>query len=504
MCGIASLWNAVDAPMVEKMMEALSHRGPDAEGMYIAPENRGVLGHRRLSIMDPEGGDQPIYNEDGGKVIVANGEIYNFPVLRRRLSSTHRFSTTSDSEAVLHLYEDRGVRVVDELDGMFAFVIADGGDVYAARDAIGIKPLYYGEKDGGLVFSSELKAFPRGCANIKEFLPGSCYHSRQGFSTFYTVPELESREAPAEQYMKELRETLERAVTKRLMSDVPLGAFLSGGLDSSLIAALVRKHQEELHTFSVGVEGSRDLEAARLVARHLGTIHHEYLITEEEVKKRLPEIIYYLESFDQDLVRSAIPCYFTSRLAADYVKVILTGEGADELFGGYTYYKDIGDRKALHRELRRSVTSLHNINLQRVDRMTMAHSIEGRVPFLDLEMIRLGQLIPAEYKLTAGDPPVEKWILRKAFEDLLPPEIVWRTKEQFDEGSGTVDLLNRALDDLVGRRGDMEAYRSRHPEARLRSDEEACYFQLFMEAYEDPETMLASVGRWAHRPSRAA
>jgi len=460
MCGIASLWNAVDAPMVEKMMEALSHRGPDAEGMYIAPENRGVLGHRRLSIMDPEGGDQPIYNEDGGKVIVANGEIYNFPVLRRRLSSTHRFSTTSDSEAVLHLYEDRGVRVVDELDGMFAFVIADGGDVYAARDAIGIKPLYYGEKDGGLVFSSELK--------------------------------------------KELRETLERAVTKRLMSDVPLGAFLSGGLDSSLIAALVRKHQEELHTFSVGVEGSRDLEAARLVARHLGTIHHEYLITEEEVKKRLPEIVYYLESFDQDLVRSAIPCYFTSRLAADYVKVILTGEGADELFGGYTYYKDIGDRKALHRELRRSVTSLHNINLQRVDRMTMAHSIEGRVPFLDLEMIRLGQLIPAEYKLTAGDPPVEKWILRKAFEDLLPPEIVWRTKEQFDEGSGTVDLLNRALDDLVGRRGDMEAYRSRHPEARLRSDEEACYFQLFMEAYEDPETMLASVGRWAHRPSRAA
>jgi asparagine synthase (glutamine-hydrolysing) len=283
------------------------------------------------------------------------------------------------------------------------------------------------------------------------------------------------------------------------MSDVPLGAFLSGGLDSSIIAALARKHMDRLHTFSVGIEGSRDLEAARLVSRHLDTIHHEYILTEQEVREKLPEIIYYLESFDQDLVRSAIPCYFTSRLAADYVKVILTGEGADELFGGYTYYKDIEDADFLHRELRRSITSLHNINLQRVDRMTMAHAIEGRVPFLDLTMIRLGQLIPPDMKI-AGSPPIEKWILRKAFEDLLPADITWRIKEQFDEGSGTIDMLEGVLTGVMGKT-EMQNHRSRFSETQLRSAEECHYHRLFMEAFEHPEFVLANVARWAERPA---
>jgi asparagine synthase (glutamine-hydrolysing) len=279
------------------------------------------------------------------------------------------------------------------------------------------------------------------------------------------------------------------------MSDVPLGAFLSGGLDSSVIAAIAKRHMDELHTFSVGIEGSRDLDAARRVARHLGTRHHEYVITPEEIQARLPEIIYYLESFDQDLVRSAVPCYFTSRLAAEEVKVILTGEGADELFGGYTYYKDIRDGETLHRELRRSVSSLHNVNLQRVDRMTMAHSIEGRVPFLDLAMIQLGQTIPSEYKI-AGSPPVEKWILRKTFEDLLPQDIVWRKKEQFDEGSGTADLLGRCIGQTITR-AEADALRRRHPEVKLRSLEECAYFRLFLDAFESPERLLGNVGRWA-------
>jgi asparagine synthase (glutamine-hydrolysing) len=499
MCGIAGIWGQADVSLVKNMMSLVRHRGPDAEGMFVSQNGPGVLGHRRLSIMDPEGGDQPIYNEAKTMAVIANGEIYNFPHLRAELAKQHKLYTTSDSEAIVHLYEDYGVSMVEHLDGMYAFVVADEHNFYAARDPIGIKPLYLGEKDGAWLFASELKSFPSNCDSVQEFPPGAFFHSARGFSTFYTVPEVLSRQAPVKDYINNIRETLENAVVKRLMSDVPLGAFLSGGLDSSIIAALVRKHVDRLHTFSVGIEGSRDLEAARLVSRHLDTIHHEYILTEQEVREKLPEIIYYLESFDQDLVRSAIPCYFTSRLAADYVKVILTGEGADELFGGYTYYKDIEDADFLHRELRRSITSLHNINLQRVDRMTMAHAIEGRVPFLDLSMIRLGQLIPPDMKI-AGSPPIEKWILRKAFEDLLPAEITWRIKEQFDEGSGTVEMLEGVLTGVMGKT-EMQKHRYRFPETQLRSAEECHYHRLFMEAFEQPELVLANVARWAERPS---
>jgi asparagine synthase (glutamine-hydrolysing) len=498
MCGITGIWGDTDVSLVREMMSLVRHRGPDAEGMFVSQNNAGVLGHRRLSIMDPGGGDQPIYNETKNMAVIANGEIYNFPHLRPELIKQHKFYTTSDSEALVHLYEDHGVSMVEHLDGMYAFVIADEDNFYAARDPIGIKPLYLGKVNGSLIFASELKAFPSNCDMVQEFPPGTFFHSAQGFSTFYTVPELLSRQAPVENYIEEIRETLETAVVKRLMSDVPLGAFLSGGLDSSLIAALARKHMDQLHTFSVGIEGSRDLEAARVVSNHLDTIHHEYILTEQEVREKLPEIIYYLESFDQDLVRSAIPCYFTSRLAADYVKVILTGEGADELFGGYSYYKDIGDSEFLHRELRRSVSSLHNINLQRVDRMTMAHAIEGRVPFLDLTMIRLGQLIPPEMKI-AGSPPIEKWILRKAFEDLLPREIIWRVKEQFDEGSGTVEMIDGILNDIMGKT-EIKNYRRRFPETELRSGEECHYHRILMEVFKSPDFVFTNTGRWSQRP----
>lgn len=499
MCGISGIWGDTHGKEeVKGMMKLMTHRGPDADGMFVCSEGNGVLGHRRLSIMDPEGGNQPIYNEDSTKAVIANGEIYNFPRLRPELIKRHDFRTTNDSEAILHLYEEHGTSVVEHLDGMFAFAIADGDDMMAARDPIGIKPLYYGKKDGAFMFASELKALAPYCDEIEEFAPGTLYHSREGFKTYYEVPDIMPRERPAEEYIKELRETLEASVVKRLMSDVPVGAFLSGGLDSSLICALARKHLPELHTFSVGIEGSRDLEAARIVSRHLDTIHHEYILTERELGEKLPEIIYYLESFDQDLVRSAFPCFFTSMIAAENVKVILTGEGADELFAGYKYYKGISDEMLLHNELRRSVSALHNINLQRVDRMTMAHSIEGRVPFLDLEMIKLGQRIPAKYKLM-GEPPVEKWILRKAFEDLLPTEIIWRDKEQFDEGSGSVDLLSESLKAAITEE-EAASYCRDWPDMGLRSSEECHYHRLFMDAFERPEPVLSNVARWAERP----
>jgi asparagine synthase (glutamine-hydrolysing) len=483
------------------MMERLAHRGPDAEGIYAEPDDSGVLGHRRLSIVDVNGGDQPIRGEHPSRVIVANGEIYNHSRLRRRLADRYAFRTESDTECALHLYDEMGTGMAAQLDGMFALAIADADHLYVARDAIGIKPLYFGKRHGALVFSSELKALADIAESVEEFPPGTWFHSEIGFRRYYSVPDAMPHEAPLDERLRRLRETLERSVVKRLMSDVPVGAFLSGGLDSSLIAAIARRHVDQLHTFSVGVKGSRDLKAARRVARHLGTTHHEYAYDVEEVCRKLPEIVFHLESFDQDLVRSAIPCYFASRLAAEHVKVVLTGEGADELFAGYEYYRKISDPKLLHRELQRSVRSLHNMNLQRVDRLTMAHSIEGRVPFLDVEMIALAQTIPTDMKLRAvpGGRKIEKWILRKACEDLLPADILWRDKEQFDEGSGTVDLID-AVRDYWMTGTDAVPYRKRNRSARLRSAEECLYHKLLSDTYGNAEAILGNVARWTDRP----
>ncbi len=497
MCGIVGLWQDNDETLAKTMMSKLIHRGPDAHGIYHTPMQTSLLGHRRLSIMDPQGGNQPILNQNQRRAIAANGEIYNFPRLRPALAEKYPFKTTSDTEAILHSYQEHQYDVVNRLDGMYAFIISDEEEFLAARDPIGIKPLYYAEKGNKIAFASELKSIMHYSDAIKEFPPGTYFHTQQGFKTFYTVPDLPIENHSVDHWLNEIRETLEESVVKRLMSDVPLGAFLSGGLDSSLIAAIARRHVDELHTFSVGFEGSPDLEAARMVSRHLDTIHHEYILTIDEILEKLQDIIYYLESFDQDLVRSAIPCYFTSRMASDYVKVILTGEGADELFAGYTYYKDIGCEKSLHKELRRSVMSLHNVNLQRVDRLTMAHSIEGRVPFLDTRMIEFALRIPSEYCLY-GDPPVEKWILRRAFEDWLPKEIIWRKKAQFDEGSGTADRLEKTLAELMPK-AKAQIHMNQWTDSQLRSAEECYYHQLLVDAYENPIPILANVGRWNQR-----
>lgn len=503
MCGIAGLWNGTERSPVRTMMDRLRHRGPDASGVFEHPGGHGGLGHTRLSIMDPEGGDQPLFDEDRTRAMVSNGEIYNFRNLRKQLEDRHTFATRSDAEAVVHLFEEQDHGTARRLDGMFALAIADGERLYLARDPIGIKPLYLGRRNGSVVFASELKALAGLATDVEEFPAGHWYDSRKGLHEYYRVPDGQPVEMPLEDRLKTIRDTLQRAVVKRLMTDVPLGAFLSGGLDSSLIAALAIRHLGRLDTFSVGIEGSPDLEAARTVARHIGSTHHEYAYTPDEVAEKLPEIVHALESYDQDLIRSAVPCYFTSRLAAQHVKVILTGEGADELFAGYTYYKDIDDPAVLHRELRRSVQSLHNINLQRVDRLTMHHSIEGRVPFLDVEMIEMAQTIPVELKLRAegGGEPVEKWILRKAFEDLLPREIVWRDKEQFDEGTGTSGLMPRLASRFMPG-GEAEDYRRRHPE--LRSHEECVYHRLLTDAYRGSEVVLGNVARWTDRPDDVA
>ena len=500
MCGIVGVWGtpatAEDGSLVDRMMASLIHRGPDSAGKLVS--EHGTLGHRRLSIMDPVGGAQPI-RSNTGRAIVANGEIYNFPEIRRSLPGRYRFHTGSDTEAALHLYDAEGVALPKNLDGMFALVIADGEHLYAARDPIGIKPLYVAEVDGRLLFASELKAFPSSVSQAQEFPAGTWFHSETGFRPYYELPayEPDSRsQAEPDALASALRATIEDAVHKRLMSDVPVGAFLSGGLDSGIITAIARQHVSELHTFSVGFEGSDDLEAARSLSRVLDTIHHEYVLNEDEIRAKLPEILYYLESFDLDLVRSAIPCYFAARLASDHVKVILTGEGADELFAGYAYYKDYSNRaKTLQDELRRSVGSMHDINLQRVDRMTMAHSVEGRVPFLDLSMIDLAFRVPAELKLypAPGPKATEKWILRKACEDLLPAEILWRRKAQFDEGSGIAERMGAILRGCIA---DAE------PAAPARNSEEQVYLDIFVRQFSNPHLLTSHVRRWADESGR--
>ncbi|MFQ5757446.1 MAG: asparagine synthase-related protein, partial [Acidiferrobacterales bacterium] len=345
MCGIAGIWGDIDESNLQRMMEAQRHRGPDGHGVHVHL-NQGVLGHTRLAIMDPAQGQQPIHNEDRSATLVANGMVYNHPQLRRRFGDDHEFSSDSDSETILHVFEHHGLATPRLLDGMFAFAISSNDRLILARDRIGIKPLYYARQSQDnaaetLYFASELKALTPLTEDVKEFPPGTLYDSESGFRTYYQVPDRTPLELNVADHVRRIRETIEAAVKKRLLSDVPLGAFLSGGLDSSIIAAVARQYMSELHTFSVGIEGSRDLAAARRVAQHIDSTHHEYIYTADEVVKELPEIIYYLESFDQDLVRSAIPTWFCARLAADKVKVILTGEGADELFAGYTYHKGI-------------------------------------------------------------------------------------------------------------------------------------------------------------------
>lgn len=505
MCGIAALWGDDDRRTVDDILSRIPHRGPDGRGLHVTHMQHGAgattLGHVRLAIIDPTGGHQPIVAEDvaGAPALVCNGMIYNDRDLRARLGNV-RFKTGSDSESVLRGFLAWGERIVGKLDGMFAFVLVDGtGHVLAARDPLGIKPLYMGRIDGRLAFASEIKALAGVAEHIEEFPPGHAFHSARGFHRYYQVPQPHDTSRSEEETFTLLRETLEKAVRKRLRSDVPLGAFLSGGLDSSIISAIAREHVDELHTFAVGLEGSSDLRAARTVAAHLDTIHHEYVVDPQEIAETLPCVLSHLESFDRDLVRSAVPTYFVARLAAREVKVVLTGEGADELFAGYTYYSGYEAPDALQRELRRSLTAMHNVNLQRVDRMTMAHGLEARVPFLDTTMLALAMSIPAKWKQRPEKGcDGEKWVLRKAFEDRLPAEIVWRSKLQFDEGSGFADCLAAHAAQQV------EAGEVRDA-GRARSPEELLYRQLLARSLPDPERVLGLTAHWnAQRTAPAA
>ncbi|MGH3098238.1 MAG: asparagine synthase-related protein [Streptosporangiales bacterium] len=454
----------------------MAHRGPDGAGSERAGGGH-LLGHRRLAIIDPAGGRQPL-TTGSGDALVANGMIYNDLELRGDLGSA-RYATGSDSESILHATREWGSAAPQRLDGMFAYVYASPDRVIVARDPLGIKPLYrvrVGDVEG---FASEVKAFDGIADEIEEFPAGHVFDSDRGLRRYYEVPEPQLVHRPPKRVASDLREVLEAAVVKRLRSDVPLGALLSGGLDSSVICALARQHVDELHTFAVGLPGSADLRAARIVADHLGTIHHELVIHEADVLRELPDVLWHLESADVDLVRSAVVNWLVMRLAAQHVTVVLTGEGSDELFAGYAYHAGYDDPGLLQAELRRSLASMHNINLQRVDRMSMAHGLEARVPFLDTDVI--AEAMRVHPLLKQRDPrtgePVEKWILRSVAEGLLPDEVVWRTKAQFDEGTGMSDLLPRLAESEPG-------------------GEAGWYADLLSKRFEQPEHVHAAAGTW--------
>ncbi len=501
MCGFVCLWKTGNENLARQMIEKVAHRGPDAVEIARLDKAPAVMAHCRLAIIGPDDGRQPIHAT--GNMLVANGEIYNHADLRAILADSV-FETESDSETIMHLFRSGASRWISRLDGMFAFVLATPDRVIAARDPLGIKPLYMARIGSGLAFASELKAFDGiETDGIEAIPPGSLYDSRDGWRQWYRPPQGAAEAEPdldAGRVARELRLVLEEAVAKWMVADVDVGSFLSGGLDSSIIAAMAQKIRAarglgQLKTFAVGTEGSPDLMAARAVAAHIGSDHHEWAFTAEELAQAIPHVIYHLESADVDLVRSALPTLFAAKLAARHVKAVLTGEGADELFAGYAYHHDyIDNPRALADELTRSLGTMHNINLQRVDRVTMSVGLEARTPFLDRELIDYAQSVPAVLKLCRTDPEAaestgattEKWILRKACADLLPEALVWRKKAQFDEGSGTVDTLAEALKILGSSDGG----------AVTREQEAALYERILRERFAMPERILAAAGQW--------
>jgi len=504
-CGISGCFGRKDEATVNRMLDALTKRGPDDRGIHVFGDT--VLGHTRLSIVDVLKGHQPILARGGQAGIICNGEIYNYRELRSHIESKANFKTDSDTAVILQLYLAKGPECVKELDGMFSFAIYDEDRIMLARDPIGIKPLYYGYYDGVLYFSSELGAMSlAGVNEVHEFPAGHYYTSGEGFVRYYSVPKIQDNlVTDIEEASRLIRETFINSVRKRLLSDkeIHVGSFCSGGLDSSLVAAIAAEDIPNLHTFAVGMrdkngQESDDLPASRIAAGHIGSNHHELVFTEDEYYQALPTVIRKLESYDPSLVRCAVPCYFTCKLATEYVTVVLTGEGADEIFTGYHYMKNLPSDK-VNVEGRRLIGNLHNINLQRADRMGMHFSLELRVPFLDTAMIELGMHIPHELKIRefnqAGEN-IEKWILRHAFTGTgyLPDEILWRYKVQYTQGAGC-ESLGEKLAEAEMSDGEWERLKIENPKAILESREAAYYFKIFRK-YHPQDSVLGSIGIW--------
>ena len=470
MCGIVCAFDLKQKalelrPQVLEMSKKIRHRGPDWSGIHS--DTNAILAHERLAIVDPASGKQPLYSEDKKLILAANGEIYNHRELRKQFEGKYNFQTESDCEVILALYQAKGADFLDDLNGIFGFAIydTDADEYLVARDHMGIIPLYMGwDQHGTFYVASELKALESVCTKIELFPPGHYLSSKDGeLKQWYNRDWMEFDAVKEnETSIQEIKEALEDAVHRQLMSDVPYGVLLSGGLDSSVTSAIAKKYAQkrietddtseawwpQLHSFAVGLEGSPDLSAAKKVADHIGTIHHEIKFTIQEGLDAIKDVIYNLETYDITTIRASTPMYLMARVIKSMgIKMVLSGEGADEIFGGYLYFHKAPNAKEFHEETVRKLSKLHMYDCLRANKSLAAWGIEGRVPFLDKEFMDVAMQINPQDKMINGER-MEKWVLRKAFEDMLPESVAWRQKEQFSDGVGYswIDTLKEVVD----------------------------------------------------------
>ena len=517
MCGIVSLFNIrQQSPELRqqalRMSQKIRHRGPDWSGIYSG--GSAILAHERLSIVDPESGRQPLYAPDGKQVLAVNGEIYNHKTLRQRLGSQYEFQTGSDCEVILALYREMLrehptpshadiTAMLEQLNGIYAFALYDEQrDCFlVARDPIGVIPLYIGhDEDGKVMVASELKALEGQCTTYEPFLPGHYYWSpAPGLTRYYVRDWFEYdavKDRPAS--TEAIREGLEASVRRQLMCDVPYGVLLSGGLDSSVISAIAGKYaarriEEDsqtaawwprLHSFAVGLKGAPDLAKARMVAEHIGTVHHEINYTIQEGLDAIRDVIYYIETYDVTTVRASTPMYLLARVIKSMgIKMVLSGEGADEIFGGYLYFHKAPDARAFHEETVRKLSKLHLYDCLRANKSLAAWGVEGRVPFLDTEFLDIAMRTNPEAKMCPGTT-MEKRIVREAFADMLPEEVAWRQKEQFSDGVGYswIDTLKAVTAAAVSDE-EMAHAAERFPINPPQNKEEYYYRSIFAEHF---------------------
>ena len=506
MCGIVCAFDLKDTsdsirPNILKMVKKVRHRGPDWSGVYSS--KNAVMAHERLAIVDPTSGKQPILSDDNTKAIAVNGEIYNHLELRDNFAKDYKFRTDSDCEIILALYKKNKYDFLNQLNGIFAFALydSDNDTYFIARDHMGIIPLYIGwDKKGTLYVASELKSLEGICSKIELFPPGHYLESNKEEYVKWYNPEWVkfNNVSDAKTSISELHDSLSSAVKRQLMSDVPYGVLLSGGLDSSITSALAKRFSSkriesgdtqdawwpQLHSFSVGLEGSPDLKAAKVVSDHIGTIHHEIIFTIQEGIDALRDVIYHLETYDITTVRASTPMYLMARAIKSLgIKMVLSGEGADELFGGYLYFHKAPSAEELHNETVRKLNKLHQYDCLRANKALAAWGIEGRVPFLDKEFIEVAMNMNPKDKMINKDR-IEKWVIRKAFEEYLPDEVLWRQKEQFSDGVGYSWI--DSLKDLVAKEitdEQMESASKKYPINPPQNKEEYYYRRIFEEHF---------------------
>ncbi len=506
MCGFVGAFDLTQdliglRSQVLKMAKRIRHRGPDWSGIYCG--EKAILVHERLSIVDIKSGGQPLYNKDKNLVLAVNGEIYNHQNIRNRFKGRYEFQSNSDCEVLLALYQEKGVNLFDELNGIYAFALYDieNNSYLIGRDHMGIIPLYMGYDDFGQFYvASELKALEGICPNIKEFPAGYYYDSRDGeLKQWYKRDWMEyDNVKDNDTDLEVLRKGLEDAVHRQLMSDVPYGVLLSGGLDSSIISAVAKKFAArriennneteawwpQLHSFAIGLKGAPDLIAAQKVADHIGTVHHEIHFTVEEALDALSDVIYHIETYDVTTVRASTPMYLLARFIKSMgVKMVLSGEGSDEIFGGYLYFHKAPNAKALHEETVRKLDKLHLYDCLRANKTLAAWGVEGRVPFLDKEFMDIAMRMNPQDKM-CGNGKIEKYALRKAFEGYLPESVTWRQKEQFSDGVGYnwIDTLREVASKKVTDK-QMEKAAERFPINPPMSKEEYWYRTMFEEHF---------------------